>query len=63
MPLISQAVNERQQKPSERICGELAWGAAGAPRGPPVFTFAGDFTEALLVDLHFAALAGKVVLA
>lgn len=48
---------------NRRICDELVfWGADGAPRGPPA-TWAADATEALPVDLHFAALAGKVVLA
>lgn len=62
-PLISPDVNVRQQRLNRRICGELVcWGAAGAPWGPPA-SLAGDSTEALPVDLHFAALAGKVVLA
>lgn len=53
----------RQQRVNRRICDGLVYrGAAGAPRGPPA-TWAADSTDTLPADLHFAALAGKVVLA
>lgn len=63
MPLIFPDANVRQHRQNRRICHELVcWVAAGAPCGPPDM-FGGDSTEAMLVDLHAAALAGKVVLA
>lgn len=64
MPLISPGVNVRQHRQNRTICHALVWCwvADGAPCGPPDM-FGGDSTEAMLVDLLVAALAGKVVLA
>lgn len=40
----------------------MCWGIDDTPWGPPA-TLADDSTEALPLDLNFAASAGKVVLA